>query len=154
MKFISNMYDYFKKIDESNAHPFTLNIEERDNYKIFRYFFEIEDIEYQCVIYPNAFRIRSKDFDVDFITKGGTTKDIVGKDLSFLNSVLKTIAECIIDFINKNDIVKKIRFQSDGVREKAYVRFFRNHSYFSNFKIDDTYANSNFIEIHINKGVD
>jgi len=145
-------------LNESKSYPFNLTIKEKsDNgftYKIFYYDFKIEDIEYECVIYPNAFRIRNKDFDVDFITKGGTTKDIVGKDLNFMNSVLKTVAECIIDFINKNDVVKKIRFQTQGVREKAYIRFFKSHPYFSKYEIDDSYEYSGFVEIHVNKGVD
>jgi hypothetical protein len=144
-------------LNESKSYPFILNIKERtDNgfkYNIFYYSFKIEDIEYECVIYPNAFRIRSKDFDVDFIPKGGSTKDIIGKDLNFMNSVLKTVAECIIDFINKNDVVRVIRFQSHGVREKAYIRFFKTHPYFSKFEIDDSYEYSGFVEIHINKGV-
>ena len=58
-------------LNESKSYPFNLNIKEQsDNgftYKIFYYDFTIEDIEYECVIYPNAFKIRSKDFDVDFI---------------------------------------------------------------------------------------
>jgi hypothetical protein len=62
--------------------------------------------------------------------------------------------ECIIDFINKNDVVKKIRFQTHGIREKAYIRFFRNHQYFSKFEIDDSYEYSGFVEIYINKDVD
>jgi len=145
-------------LNESKSYPFILKIKERtDNgfiYNIFHYSFKIEDIEYECVIYPNAFRLRSRDFDVDFIPKGGSTKDIIGKDLNFMNSVLKTVADCIIDFINKNDVVKKIRFQSHGIREKAYIRFFKTHPYFSKFEIDDSYEYSGFVEIHINKGVD
>ena len=105
-------------------------------------------VDYDCVIYPNSFRLRGKDFDIDFIPKGGSTKDVVGKDLKFMNSVLNTIAECIIDFINKNDVVKKIRFQTHGIREKAYIRFFRNHQYFSKFEIDDSYEYSGFVEIY------
>ena len=144
-------------LNESKSYPFILNIKERNDngfkYNIFYYSFKIEDIEYECVIYPNAFRIRSKDFDVDFIPKGGSTKDIIGKDLNYMNSVLKTVAECIIDFINKNDVVRVIRFQSYGVREKAYIRFFKTHPYFSKFEIDDSYEYSGFVEIHINKDV-
>ena len=71
-----------------------------------------------------------------------------------MNSVLKTVAGCMIDFIRKNDIVKKLRFQSHGVRERAYVRFFKKHPYFSKFEIDDSYTYSNFVEIHINKNVE
>jgi hypothetical protein len=142
---------------ESESYPFNLNIKEKNDngfkYNIFYYQFKIEDVKYECVIYPNAWKIRGKDFDVDFITKGGTTKDIVGKDLNFMNSVLKTIAECIIDFINKNDVVKKIRFQTQGVREKAYIRFFKSHPYFSDYEIDNSYEYSGFVEIHVNKGV-
>ena len=144
-----------KYLNESKSYPFNLKIKEKsDNgftYKIFYYNFIIEDIEYECVIYPNAFKIRSKDFDVDFIPKGGSTKDIIGRDLNFMNSVLKTVARCIIDFINKNDVVRKIRFQAQGIKEKAYIRFFKNHPYFSNYEIDDSYEHSGFVEIHINK---
>ena len=142
---------------ESESYPFNLNIKEKNDngfkYNIFYYQFKIEDVKYECVIYPNAWKIRGKDFDVVFITKGGTTKDIVGKDLNFMNSVLKTIAECIIDFINKNDVVKKIIFQTQGFREKAYIRFFKSHPYFSDYEIDNSYEYSGFVEIHVNKGV-
>jgi len=145
-------------LNESQSYPFNLNIREKNDngfdYHIFYYQFKIEDIEYECVIYPNAWKIRGKDFDVDFIPKGGSTGDIIGKDLNFMNSVLKTVAECIIDFINKNERVRKIRFQTHGVREKAYIRFFKNHYYFSGFEIDDSYEYSGFVEIHINKGVE
>jgi hypothetical protein len=155
-KFISTTIREY--LNESNSYSFNLSIKEKsDNgftYKIFYYDFKIEDIEYECVIYPNAFKIRSDDFDVGFITKGGTTDDIVGKDLNFMNSVLKTVAECIIDFINKNDIVKKIRFQTQGIREKVYVRFFKSHPYFYKYEIDDSYEYSGFVEIYINKGID
>lgn len=159
MKYIKLIDNYIKRdyLNESKSYPFNLNIKEKnyDNftYNIFYYNFKVENIEYECVIYPNAFRIRYKDFDVDFIPKDGSTKDIIGKDLNFMNSVLKTVAECIIDFINKNNIVKSIRFQANGIREKTYVRFFKNHPYFSKFKIDDSYEYSNFVEIYINKGL-
>jgi hypothetical protein len=159
-KFISTTVRKYlneRMLIESESYPFNLNIKEKNDngfkYNIFYYQFKIEDIKYECVIYPNAWKIRGKDFDVDFITKGGTTKDIVGKDLNFMNSVLKTIAECIIDFINKNDVVKKIRFQTQGVREKAYIRFFKSHPYFSDYEIDNSYEYSGFVEIHVNKGV-
>lgn len=145
-------------IKESSSYPFNLNIKKKSengfNYNIFYYEFNIENIDYECVIYPNAYKIRDYDFDVVFTTKGGSTKDVVGKDLNFMNSILKTVAQCMIDFINKNDIVKKIRFQAEGVREKAYIRFFKNHTYFSKFEIDSSYTYSGFIEIHINKGID
>ncbi len=148
----------FKYFNESNAYPFNLNIKQHtDNgyiYKIFYYDFIIDNIEYQCVIYPNLWRLRSKDFDVTFITKGGTTKDIVGRDLDFMNSVLKTVAECMIDFINKNDVVKALRFQAEDIRERAYIRFFQRHEYFSKFDMDSSYKKSGFIEININKGTD
>lgn len=149
----TTIYEY---LNESKSYPFTSNVKEKTyngfKFNIFYYNFKIEDIEYECVIYPNAWKLRSKDFDVDFIPKDGSTKDIIGKDLNFMNSVLKTVAECIIDFINKNEIVRKIRFQAHGVREKAYIRFFKNHPYFSKFEIDDSYKYSGFVEIHINKG--
>ncbi len=158
MKLITIIQETIREyLNESKSYPFNLNIKEQsDNgftYKIFYYDFTIEDIEYECVIYPNAFKIRSKDFDVGFITKGGSTKDIIGRDLNFMNSVLKTVARCIIDFINKNDVVRKIRFQAQDVREKAYIRFFKSHPYFSNYEIDDSYEYSGFVEIHINKGL-
>lgn len=147
-----------KIINESNSYPFNLDIQKKElngfKYNIFYYNFNIDGFEYECVIYPNIFRIKTKDYDVDFITKGEDTKYIVGKDLKFMNSVLKTVSDCIIDFIDKNDLVKNIRFQSQGIREKAYVRFFKQHPYFSKFQIDDTYENSGFVEIHINKGID
>jgi hypothetical protein len=145
-------------LNESKSYPFTLNVKEKNydgfKYNIFYYFFKIEDIEYECAIYPNMFTLRNKYFDVAFAPKNGSTEDIIGKDLKFMNSVLKTVADCIIDFINKNDVVKKIRFQSHGVRELAYIRFFKTHPYFSKFEIDDSYEYSGFVEIRINKGVD
>lgn len=147
-----------KTIKESKSYPFELNIKQKtDNgfiYNIFYYSFVVDGIDYECVIYPNAWKLRSNIFDVDFITKGGSTKDIVGRNLNFMNSVLKTVSGCIIDFIDKNDVVKKIRFQTQGIREKAYVRFFKNHPYFSKFEIDDSYEYSGFVEIYINKDID
>lgn len=143
-------------LTESKRYPFNLSIKEKSNngisYRVFEYDFTVEGVEYICVIYPNAWRLRSKDFDVDFIVKGGSTKDEVKRDFNFMNSVLKTVAECIIDFINKNEVVKKIRFQSQGIREKAFIRFFKSHYYFSKYIIDDSYQNSGFVEIIINKG--
>jgi hypothetical protein len=161
-KFIATtILDYLnekKMLIESKSYPYNLLIKQRQEggvkYNIFYYTFDISGIGYECVIYPNAFQLRGYNYDVDFKTKEGSVKDIVGKDFDFMNSVLKTVSECIIDFINKNDIVKKIRFQTEGVREKSYIRFFKRHSYFSNFEIDDSYQYSGFIEININKGVE
>ena len=160
-KFIATtIRDYLNEkpmLIESKSHPYNLLIKQRQEgeikYNIFYYTFDISGIGYECVIYPNAFQLRGYNYDVDFITVGGTTKDIVGEDLNFMNSVLKTVGECIIDFVNKNDIVKKIRFQTEGVREKSYIRFFKRHSYFSKFEIDDSYQYSGFVEININKRV-
>jgi hypothetical protein len=152
-KFIFNTLRDF--LNESKSYPFVLNIQNKVYngfpYRVFTYEFKVEDIDYVCVIYPNAFRINENIFDIDFITKGGSTNDVVGKDLNFMNSVLKTVGECIIDFINKNNVIKKIRFQSHGIREKAYIRFFKTHPYFSQFEIDSSYNHSGFVEIHINK---
>lgn len=135
-------------LTESEAYPFTFTTE-GENYK---YFFTIDDLNYICVIYPNPWQ---KDYyDVAFITEGGTVKDRIGKDLNFFNSVLKTIAECMKDFIRRKEVVRIIAFEGDRVREKAYVRFFKNHPYFSQFEIDDTHTKSGFVEIHVNKGIE
>jgi|688.fasta_scaffold182862_2 hypothetical protein len=147
-----NQYNFL--LNESEAYPFSVS-KEGESYI---YSFTISDdklgdIEYLCSIYPNPWQKYYYDFA--FITKKGqSTKERVGGDLGFMNSVLKTIAECIIDFIGRKDIVKIIAFEGDRIRERAYSRFFKRHPYFSQFEIDDTYTKSGFVEIHVNKGIE
>jgi len=121
-------------------------------YTEYLYSFSIDDINYECYITPNLWRKHY--YDVAFAVKGGSTKDRVKKDIDFMNSVLKTVADCMIDFINDMDKLNILAFEGDRLREKVYVRFFRNHPYFSKFEIDDTHTKSGFVEIHIEKGLD
>lgn len=140
-----------KTLSESKAYPFDLKIIDKEfagvRYKSFIYLFEVEGVKYECGIYPNLWQ--KNYYDVSFVTKGGSTKDRVGKDLNFMYSVLKTVAECMIDFLSKTDNVRIMAFEGDKIREKTYVKFFKSHPFFSKFQIDDTHKQSGFVEIHI-----
>jgi len=135
-------------INESEAVSFNRKIVSNQ----YIYDFIVDDVDMLCTVYPNPWKKHYYDFA--FITKGGSTKDRVGRNLTFMNSVLKTVANCVIDFIDDTDIVKIIAFEGDRIREAAWTRFFKNHSYFSKFEIDDSHTKSGFVEIHVNKRLD
>lgn len=141
---------------ESKSYPFKVRKIPAEHsglkYHKYLYNFSVEDLNYECYITPNLWRKHY--YDVAFTVKGGSTKDRVGKDVDFMNSVLKTVADCMIDFVNNIDKLNILAFEGDSLREKVYVRFFRNHSYFSKYEIDDTHTKSGFVEIHIEKGMD
>ena len=132
-----------KIITETTTVPFTLNKNERG---LYTYTFTVEDKIMNVEIYPNPYQKNC--YDIVFGEKGGKTTDRIGKDLTFMYTVLYTIAECMIDFINDKENVKIIAFQAEPLRERAYLRFFTNHPYFSKFKITK-YGIWN--EININK---
>jgi hypothetical protein len=141
-------------ISESKAHPFTRTIRHGKEYGkdviIYDYLFNVNGVDLKCVIYPNLWK---KDFyEVAFAPVEGTVHDRTGKDLGHMNSVLKTVAECMKDFIDSMDKVRILAFQTeDRTRQRAYVRFFKNHPYFQNHPIDDSFENSGFVEIHTDK---
>ena len=141
-------------ISESKAHPFTRTIRHRKEYgkdlTIYDYLFNVNGVDLKCVIYTNLWK---KDFyEVAFAPVEGTVRDRTGKDLDHMNSVLKTVAECMKDFIDSIDKVRILAFQTeDRTRQRAYVRFFKNHPYFKDHLIDDSFENSGFVEIHIDK---
>lgn len=153
-----NIIDIIKSniILESEAYPFRKKVEPKEysgiRYNNNLYNFTIDGVDFKCLISPNLWQMGKGHYDVAFIVEGGTTKDRVGKDLNFMNSVLKTVAECIIDFIESTDKVKIISFEGKGVRRPAYVRFFKSHPYFSKFKMSGTNAHGGFVDIHIDKG--
>jgi hypothetical protein len=47
---------------------------------------------------------------------------------------LKTVADCMISFIESKDKVRILAYRAEPLREKVYNRFFDNHKYFSDFK--------------------
>ncbi len=146
-----------KYLLESEASPFTTEILFNKKYKdpYFKYKFNVQGLNYILYIYPNPYE--KYYYDIIFTTEKGTTEERIGKDLNFLNSVLKTVANCMIDFIDRHEKIKILSFEtnfSDKIREKTYVRFLRNHPYFSKFKIDDSHNKTSFSEIIINKGID
>lgn len=118
--------------------------------KIYTYSFEVAEVNMECVIYPNEWTVGK--YICTFIANGGTTKDIVGKDLVFLNTVLETVANCLIDAINDNTNITTIQFDGTSeIRDKAYVRFFKRHPFFKNFNIDSSRDYSGYIEIEVQK---
>lgn len=132
-----------KIITESTTVPFTLNKNEKG---LYTYTFTVDDKIMVAEIYPNPWN--KNYYDAVFGEKGGKTTDRIGKDLSFMNTVLYTIANCMIDFINDKKNVRIIAFQAEPLRERAYLRFFTNHPYFSKFEITKSGI---WNEININK---
>lgn len=143
-------------VKESMAQTFHLNIRKEKklgiSYDYFEYSFTVENVDYICVISPTLWQ--KHDYDIGFVRNGGSTKEIIGKDLDFMNSVFKTVASCMIDFINRKGEVKNLLFDANKKREKAYIRFLRQHPFFSRFEIDDSFKYSGLVRIIINKGFD
>lgn len=144
-----------KILEQSKAYNFTSSVEEKtySKYKFNVYFYEfkIDNIQFQMEVKPNLWKWGKHYYDAVFARKGGSTEERIGKNVEFMNSVLKTISSCLQDFIEKQDKVKVISFEGDRVREKAYVRFFKNDPYFSKFRIDDSHEFTAFVDIYINK---
>lgn len=142
-------------VKESMAQTFHLNVRKEKqfglDFEVFEYSFTVENVDYICVISPTLWQ--KHDYDIGFIRNGGSTKEIIGKDLDFMNSVFKTVANCMIDFINRTDKVKNLLFDANKKREKAYVRFLRQHPFFSRFEIDDSFKYSGLVRIIIRKGL-
>lgn len=142
-------------VKESMAQTFHLNVRKGKqfglDFEVFEYIFTVENVDYVCVISPTLWQ--KHDYDISFVRNGGSTKEIIGKDLDFMNSVFKTVANCMIDFINRTDKVKNLFFDADKKREKAYVRFLRQHPFFSRFEIDDSFKYSGLVRIIIRKGL-
>lgn len=141
MKFLK----IFEEFTTSKAVDFKLT---KNDKGLYQYDFIVNDIEMVAYIYPNPWE--KNYYDVVFGLKDGKKDltDRVGKDIVFLNTVLKTVANCMINFIDNKDVVRILAFQAEPLRERIYLRFFKNHPYFSNFKYTKI---SNWNKIHINK---
>lgn len=119
-------------IKESGSVNFTNSVNEKG---LNSYYFSVRGVDMVAEIYPNPWSKNS--YDVSF-GKADGAKDLkyrIGKDITFLNTVLHTVFECIKDFINKTNNVKLIAFEAEPIREKVYVRFIKNHPYFSKFEL-------------------
>jgi len=135
------LYEEYKS-SQSADFRFSVNDKGLNDYR-----FTIDGVEMFCYIYANPWE--KNYYDIDFGLSGvNDPKHRVGKTLSFMNSVLKTVAECMIDFIKRTDVVRVMAYKAEPLREKVYNRFFNNHNYFSQFK-KSTVGDWN--KIHINE---
>jgi hypothetical protein len=151
-----NAGDFENIIIESQAVSFNKSVKPKrykrgDDYidaKIYTYTFVVDGVNMECVVYPNEWTVGK--YICVFIANGGTTKDRVGKGLIFLNTVLETVANCLIDAINDNPKITTIQFDgTSDVRDKAYIRFFTRHPVFKKFDIDTSRNYSGYIELKV-----
>lgn len=148
--------DILNEITESNAVDFDRHIKnvsyQRGNAyvraKVYTYNFEVFGVRIKCVIYPNEWTVGK--YICSFVANDGSTKDRVGKDLRYMNTVMQTVADCILDAIEDNDSIRVIQFDgSDDIRDRAYIRFFSRHPDFSKFQIDSSREYSGYVEIDV-----
>jgi len=118
----------FEDYSKSEKHTLTIN-----NKGLYDYRFTVDGVDMVCYIYRNPYE--NNYYDIDFgIVEGGKVVNKpdfrVGKTIIFLNSVLKTVADCMISFIESKDKVRILAYRAEPLREKVYNRFFDNHKYF------------------------